>query len=193
MFWALRKTPNYEATVLEGERVLLRPLLVSDATEMFTFVSDPEVTHFLPWEPAKRVETVQNFLEDQIARRKRGESLGFAILEKQGAKMIGSTDLMDLRAKRGQAEIGYLLAKPYWGQGIMTEAARLSVDFGFRCMKLTCVIAWADQENLASVQVMKKLGMTYSGSETRLVKNLSRPYVQYAVERADWTMLPSEE
>jgi ribosomal-protein-alanine N-acetyltransferase len=179
MFWRLRKPANYEDVVLEGVQIFLRPLFVADAEAMFTFVSDAEVTRYLPWEPAPSVKTVVPFLEEQVGRRKRGESVGFAIVHRETGAVIGSTDLMDLTTKRGLAELGYLLAKPYWGQGIMTEAAALTVQWGFQCLKLNRIVAWADRDNTASIRVMEKLGMTPAGSELRLVKEQTRPYVQY--------------
>ena len=107
--------------------------------------------------------------------------------------MIGSTDLMDLKVVKGQAELGYLLAKPYWGIGLMTEAARLTIDFGFRCLKLKTIIAWADEENLASRRVMEKLGMERTGDERRIVKGVVRPYVCYSIQRARWQVKDKQE
>lgn len=186
MFWSFWKTPSYEDVVLDGGRIELRPLLARDAEDMFAFVSDPEVTHYLPWEPAISVDSVRPFLIEQMGRRRRGESVGFSIFWKENGKMIGSTDLMDLKVNKGQAELGYLLARPYWGIGLMTEAARLTIDFGFRCLKLKTIIAWADEENLASRRVMEKLGMTQCGDERRVVKGVVRPYVCYSIQRARW-------
>jgi [ribosomal protein S5]-alanine N-acetyltransferase len=179
---------NRENVELEGDRVLLRALSLTDAEEMFPFVSDPEVTRFLPWEPAPNVETVHHFLQEQVLRRKRGDSLGFALILRETGRMIGSTDLMELKAVKGQAELGYLLARPYWGQGIMTEAATLTAAYAFRALNIGRLCAWADQENTGSRRVMEKLGMHLAGTEVRIVKNESRPYVRYEILRSVWEM-----
>ncbi len=186
MFALFSHTPDREGVRLEGERVLLRPLAVSDAEEMFAYASDPQVTHFLPWEPAPSADAVRPFLAEQVGRRKRGESMGFAIVDLVTNRMVGSTDLMDLRTQRGQAEIGYLLARPCWGQGIMTEAASLTAAYGFRELNLGRLIAWADQENWGSRRVLEKLGMRLAGNEMRIVKGEQRPYVRYELLRAVW-------
>jgi [ribosomal protein S5]-alanine N-acetyltransferase len=188
LFTRLTPIAQRETVELTGERILLRPLALSDAEEMFTFVSDVEVTRFLPWEPAPNVETVLNFLQEQIGRRKRGDSLGFAMILKETGRMIGSTDLMELKAVKGQAELGYLLARAYWGQGIMTEAATLTAGYAFRNLNVGRLCAWADQENKASRRVMEKLGMHLAGTEIRIVKNESRPYVRYEILRSVWEM-----
>ena len=186
MFALFSSTPNREHIHLNGAQILLRPLAVGDAEEMFAFASDPDVTRFLPWEPAPSADAVRPFLSEQVGRRKRGESLGFAIVYKPSGVMIGSTDLMDLKAQRGQAELGYLLARPFWGQGIMTEATSLTIDYAFGPMNLGRLIAWADQDNWASRRVLEKLGMNLVGMETRLVKGENRPYVRYEILRATW-------
>lgn len=186
MFALFSHTPNRENVLLEGPRVLLRPLAVADAEDMYAFASDPFVTRYLPWEPAPSADAVRPFLQDQVGRRKRGESLGFAIVDRATGAMVGSTDLMDLKAVRGQAELGYLIARPYWGQGWMTEAAALTADYGFREMNLGRLVAWADEENAASRRVMEKLGMRLAGAEVRTVKGEQRPYVRYEVLRAMW-------
>lgn len=169
-----------------GDRVLLRPLSVRDDLDMYLYASDPEVTRFLPWEPAPSPDSVRPFLEEQVARRRRGESMAFAIVFTETGRMVGSTDIMDMRMKRGQAELGYLIARPYWGRGLMTEAARLTLCCAFDTLGIERITAWADEENVASQRVMQKLGMTLSGNENRWVKGERRPYVQYALDRATW-------
>lgn len=174
--------------LLVGERILLRPLCADDAPNMFAYARDPHVTRFLPWEPAPDAESVRPFLEDQVAKRRKGTALGLAIVLKETGQMIGSTDLMNLSfptllrwhgPKRG--ELGYLLARAHWGQGIMTEAAGLTLDHAFGALGLTQVFAWADAQNAGSRRVLEKLGMCTRGSETRFVKGERRFYLRYEI------------
>ncbi|MBC8104330.1 MAG: GNAT family N-acetyltransferase [Cytophagales bacterium] len=180
------RDPFAETLRLVGERVILRPLMIEDAPAMFAYARDSEVTRFLPWEPAATVESVLPFLQDQVSRRTRQESLGMAILLAETGEMIGSTDLMDLRRIRGEGEIGYLLAQPYWGRGLMTEAARMTLECGFGRLKLTRVTAYADAENRGSRRVLEKLGMNPWGSEMRVVHGEDRLYIRYQIRRATW-------
>lgn len=180
------RDPFAETLLLTGENVVLRPLQVTDTGAMFTYASDPEVTRFLPWEPATEVESVRPFLFDQVGRRKRHESLGLAILLRETGEMIGSTDLMDLKRTRGEAELGYLLALSHWGRGLMTEAARLTLQHGFGRLRLICIRAYADAHNAGSRRVLEKIGMHVVGTEIRTVHHEDRPYIQYEIRRADW-------
>lgn len=186
MFALFSHIPNREHIVLTGQQVLLRPLTVTDAEAMLVFASDPQVTRFLPWTPETNVETVRSFLADQVGRRKRGDALGFAVVSRETGVMIGSTDLMNLRAARGEAELGYLLHRDFWGRGVMTEAAHLTLSYGFEEMGLQRVYAWADQENQGSRRVLEKQGMQAALTEMRLVKGERRPYVCYEILRRDW-------
>jgi [ribosomal protein S5]-alanine N-acetyltransferase len=171
---------------LGGGRVLLRPLRTDDAEALFLCASDALVTQFLPWHPATDIESVRNFLADQVARRKRGESLGLAVL--LNGILIGSVDLMGLHGakKTGVAEIGYLLNRSYWGQGLMTEAAVLARDHGFMAFALKVLIGFADESNTGSRRVLEKLGMRHAGEEFRTVKNEERRYMRYELSRAEW-------
>lgn len=185
-FWR-RKKPTAPEIRLEGERVAIRPLAMSDAEPMFGYASDPAVTHFLPWHPATLIDTVRAFLLQQLARRRRGESVGFAIELRDSGRMIGSTDLMGLKVgDRDSAELGYILAREYWGQGLMTEAARLTLQYGFSSLGLRRVDAFADTDNIGSRRVLEKLGMRAVGTENRMVKNEERVYVRYAITRLEW-------
>ena len=173
---------------LVGERVFLRPLCADDAPAMFDYACDPLVTRFLPWEPAPDVESVRPFLEDQVGKRRRGAALGLAVVLKETGQMIGSTDLMDLSFPTvlkwhgpKRAELGYLLARPFWGQGIMTEAAGLTLGHAFGALGLTQIFAWADAENASSRRVLEKLGLCTRGSETREVKGARRLYIRYEI------------
>ncbi len=174
--------------LLVGERVLLRPLRADDAPAMFDYARDPLVTRFLPWEPAPDVESVRPFLEDQVGKRRRGDALGLAVVLKGTGEMIGSTDLINLSFPTvlkwhgpKRAELGYLLARSFWGQGLMTEAAGLTVAHAFGALGLTQIFAWADAENAGSRRVLEKLGMCTRGSEIREVKGARRLYLRYEI------------
>jgi RimJ/RimL family protein N-acetyltransferase len=180
--------PLADDLILAGDRVLLRPLCVEDAEAMYAYACDPFVTRFLPWEPAPDVDSVRPFLRDQVRKRQRSQALGLAIILKATGQMIGSTDLMDLSFPTvlrwhgpKRAELGYLLARPFWGQGIMTEAAGLTLGHAFGALGLTQIFAWADGENQGSLRVLEKLGMCTRGTEIRDIKGERRLYIRYEI------------
>ena len=179
---------DWETVQIVGERIFLRPISMDDADGMFACAGDKNVTRFLPWEPAPSVDSVRPFLTDQIGRRRRGESLAFSIILKETGAFVGSTDLMKLRAGQstGEAELGYILAAPFWGSGLMPEAARLTLAFAFTQLGKKRVTAYADTENKRSCRVLEKLGMTRTGTENRTVKREKRLYARYEIAKAAW-------
>jgi [ribosomal protein S5]-alanine N-acetyltransferase len=172
--------------VLEGDRLRLRPLTLEDGAAMFLYASDPEVTKYLPWEPAMSAESVRPFLAEQVWRRKQGTAYTFGIIWKETGELIGSTSLMGLstwRFWRRQAELGYILRRDFWGRGVMTEAAQMTLDFAFRSLRVRRVYAWADTENTASCRVLEKIGMQFYDKEERIVNKEKRAYHRYEVFR----------
>ncbi|MCX6367392.1 MAG: GNAT family N-acetyltransferase [Armatimonadetes bacterium] len=188
-FWRAKTSPPLVAIELVGERVLLRPVALSDAEDMFVFVGDPEVVHFLPWKPATELHGVQAFLEQQQARRKSGESLAFSVILRETGKVIGSTDLMQLLARDRHVELGYILGREHWGRGLMSEAAALSRDYAFATFKCKKLVAFADHENIGSRRVLEKIGLQEQGSEWRMVKEINRLYIRYEQTRENWEKL----
>lgn len=185
-FWRSKRAPLADFELV-GERVTLRPLREADAEAMFTFASDPQVTEFLPWYPSPDVEIVRGFIQQQVARRRRGDSLGLALLYKETGQMIGSTDIMHLkRGRKDTVEFGYILAREFWGLGLMSEAAALTVRYCFETLKRTTVVAWADNENNRSRRVLEKVGLRECGSEWREVKGVTRLYIRYELARTVW-------
>ncbi|MEI6432238.1 MAG: GNAT family N-acetyltransferase [bacterium] len=179
MFDFLPRPHRHDSVHLVSERLTLRPLALDDAEDMLLFARDPEVTRYLPWSPNADLSTVRTFLRDQVNRRRRNESLGLAVVLRATNAVIGSTDLMELKRIPGEAELGYILARPYWGQGMMTESARLTLAYGFSEMALSSIHAWADEENFASRKVLQKIGMAFVTTEQRVVKGDQRTYVRY--------------
>jgi [ribosomal protein S5]-alanine N-acetyltransferase len=185
-----RKTASsLPAIELLGERVVLRPVELRDAEDMFVFVADAEVVRFLPWQTASELRGVEAFLEQQQSRRRSGESLAFSVILKESGKVIGSTDIMQLLARNKPVELGYILAREHWGKGLMTEAATLSRDFVFQTLKRQKLVAFADHENIGSRKVLEKIGMIEAGSEWRTVKEFSRLYICYELTRENWEKL----
>ena len=183
VFAPFARPPKRSDLYITGKRLTLRPLSPEDAEAMFGFATDPEVTRFLPWESNTTLPAVRLWLSEQADRRRRGQSLGFAIVHNDTGMMIGSTDLMELKLRAGQAELGYLLARNYWNQGLMSEATHLTLAYGFDTMHLTKIYAWVDEANIASRRVLEKLGMQFAERETRLVKSEYRSYLRYEIER----------
>ena len=84
--------------------------------------------------------------------------------------------LMNIDEKNKNAEIGYWLGKKYWGKGIMREAVKLILQFGFKKLKLERIYAKVLHPNVASAKLLEKSGLRYEGRLRRATLRRGRWY-----------------
>ena len=146
---------------IETERLNLRQRLVSDAKEIFAYASLPEVTWPAGFPPAESVEEEENYLENIMPKRWIEQKIpsGYGICLKGTDEVIGSIDFNHRHAD-DVLEMGYLLHPDYWGQGIVTEAARALINLAFKELGLHKIELTCFGYNLQSQRVAEKLGFT---------------------------------
>jgi RimJ/RimL family protein N-acetyltransferase len=154
--------------VIETERLRLRRPVMEDAAAIFsTYAQDPEVARFVSWSVHPSVDITRKFVEEYcVAGWKTGQVFPWLITLAAGGDVAG---IIDLRPVATRAEIGYVLARRYWGRGLMTEAARAVVEWALAEREIYRVWAVVDLENLASQRVLEKVGMTREGVLRRWV------------------------
>jgi [ribosomal protein S5]-alanine N-acetyltransferase len=146
---------------LETSHLLLRQTQLSDAKAIFDILSDIEVTKYHDLSPPTSLSQVQWLINQRIERFHNHQSIRWGIARKANNVIIGSCGY---RYKSPfLAEVGYELARPYWRQGIMTEALNAILQFGFQTIGLNRIEAMVMLENTASSQLLKKLGFTEEG------------------------------
>jgi len=172
---------------LETRRLILRPLRMGDAKDLFAYASDPQVSRHVLWDTHQSIRDSRMFLRFAIRQYRRGLPGSFAITLKDSGRMIGTVGFMWINPDWASAEVGYSLSRDYWNQGIMTEALREVVAFGFDRLKLNRIEAQHETDNPASGRVMAHVGMQYEGTLRQRLKNKGR-YVDvalYAMLRTD--------
>ena len=145
--------------ILETERLKLREILPSDAEMMYNLNLDPEVIRYTGDPPFASVEEAENFIQNYPDYKKNGYGR-WAVIRKADDEVLGWCGLKYL-PEDDETDIGYRFFKKYWGAGYATEAAKACLDFGFQKLGLETIIARAMHANIASINVMKKLGMQY--------------------------------
>ncbi|MBQ8356424.1 MAG: GNAT family N-acetyltransferase [Clostridia bacterium] len=161
---------------LETERLLLRALRVTDAPDMYDYAKRPEVTRYLLWNPHPDITHTRRYLEYLGGRYRLGQFYDWALISKKDHRMIGTCGFVRFDCPHNCAEIGYVLNPDYHGRGLMPEAARRVMQFGFSVLGLHRIEARYMVENTPSRHVMEKLGMTFEGvrRSSMLVKGLYR-------------------
>lgn len=148
-----------EHSYLETQRLILKPVTLADAQAMFDYASDEETTKHVFEKHGSleqtKLDMVQFFLRDPIGK------YGIFLKEKPNI-LIGTIDLR-INQKHHSAEVGYILNKNFWGQGIVAEAFQKLIELSFERLKLNRVWAMHDVDNSASGRVMQKAGLIYEG------------------------------
>ena len=175
--------------VLTTDRLTLRPWRESDLNDFYEYASVDGVGQMAGWNPHRNVEESKGILSHFI------EGKHVFALEYQG-KVIGSLGIEEyseesypeLNALQGR-EIGYVLSKAYWGQGLMPEAVKAVMDWLFNEEKLDFIIVGHFDRNTQSRRVIEKCGFRFIKAtkfETRYgtVEN-SKDYILYHPERSE--------
>ena len=146
------------AMILETERLILRPWAESDAEECYRYAKDPRVGPDAGWPAHTDVENSRQVIREILAAPET-----YAIVLKETGRPVGSIGLHhnDLAEKENEAELGYWLGVPYWGRGIVPEAAREVLRHAFEDLGLARVWCAYYDGNVKSKRVQEKLGFRY--------------------------------
>lgn len=144
--------------ILSTERLTLREMVPADLDFVAAMLADPEVMRFYP-KTYTRAEA-QEWLDRQRARYAReGHALWLASLRSGGP--VGQIGLVRQTVRGAhETEVGYLLAREFWGQGLATEAARACRNHAFQALGRPRVISLIRPENAPSRRVAERAGMT---------------------------------
>lgn len=168
---------------LETERLLLRKMTEADLPALYAYGRDPEVSKYVTWEQHRSLDDTRMYLDFVLHRYNNEQLAPWAIEHKESSEMIGTIDFVYWKPNQHIAEIGYALHREYWGKGIMTEAAKRIIQFGFEEMNLVRIEAVCLPENTGSFRVMEKAGLEYEGMlrKARYIKGENRDIKMYAI------------
>lgn len=148
---------------LSTPRLNLRELTLDDAQDIFRIRSDYEVTRYNSGIAYDRIDQARDLIQAIRSAYADGAELRWGITLKDDPAVIGMCGFNYWVRHDRRASIGYDLARAYWGQGLMTEAVRAVVEFGFANMNLNRIEADADGRNPASARVLHKVGFHDEG------------------------------
>ena len=172
--------------MIQSERLTLREFRGDDFDAVHSYACDVEVVRYMPWGPNTDDET-RAFLERAQSYASADPRTGYelAVVETSADRLIGG---IGLDANDQQGVLGYCFARPAWGQGFATEAARLILDFGFETLGIHRVRAGCDSENAASLRVLEKIGMRREGyfKHDCQIRGVWRDTVAFAILSDEW-------
>lgn len=143
---------------LETERLLLRRVNTTDIKEIFALRSNPETMKYIPRPLLKTDEDALEHIAMIDTKIETNEGINWAITLKDCPKLIGVIGHYRIKPEHYRAEIGYMLLPEYHGKGIISEAVKEAVNYGFQVMKLHSIEAIIDPDNDGSAKVLEKNG-----------------------------------
>ena len=141
----------------------LRPSVITDVEAMFAMLSDQESMKYWSDPPISTLDEAVAVLMKDLDSDARGDSMCWAVTQKGQDEMIGKCILFQFSQQNQRAEIGYLLNRKYWRQGVMNQALGAMIDFAFNTLNLHRIEADVDVENIPSLALLEKLGFEREG------------------------------
>ena len=166
---------------LTTRRLILREILPGDAADVFSFLSDPIVQKYdvdpVMQEPAQAAAWIESFRVHFENKR----VLLWGICLKDENRVIGDAAFMFFDQCYYKTDLGYTLARPYWRQGIMTEAVAELVKFGFQVLRLHRINVDTRMDNAGSVGLMRALGFRHEGTRRECIRNQDGSYQNWGL------------
>jgi ribosomal-protein-alanine N-acetyltransferase len=141
----------------------LRPSKLSDAEGLLAMLSDPQSMKYWSDQPISNIEDATRVLEKDLESDARGNSMCWSVFLNGQDRMIGKCILFQFSQANQRAEIGYILNRKYWRQGLMQQALEAVIEFAFNTLKLHRIEADVDTENTGSLGILEKLGFQREG------------------------------
>lgn len=181
---------RFDTLRLDTPRLRLRPLQSGDAPAVYALHADPVALRYWstpPWDdPAQADPLIER---DQKALAE-GDYLRLALQRRADGRLIGLCSLFAFHLPSRRCELGYLLRREDWGQGLMHEALAALLDYGFGVLDLNRIEADIDPRNTASRRILDRLGFTEEGRlrERWIVAGEVSDSALYGLLRRDWAL-----
>ena len=162
-------------TVIETDRLLLRPWRRDDTEALHSLWTEPDVRRYLWDDVVIPFDTAEQLVEDHLLAQEQWKLGYWAIFRAGDSQLAGFCGFR--RIEEGpEIELLYGLRSEHWGKGLATEASRAALGYLWQATSYQRVYARTDPPNSRSVEVMKRLGMRHdSTTATRIVYVLARP------------------
>lgn len=157
----LGTTRTNQSVDIRTDRLHLRLFTREDSDAYAAIMGDRDVGKWFPRGEGYTREEAEKSLNYILEHwNKHGFGI-WAVTHKEDNAFLGRCGL-NLVAATSETEVDFVIAKNYWGRGYATEAARAALAHGFQILNLERIIALAKPDNVASIRVIKKIGMRHN-------------------------------
>ncbi len=183
--------PTYR---IHTARLALRPFQAGDLSDLYAFHARPDVARFLYWEARSLAETQQVLARKQTENSltEEGARLSLAVVLQTSATLIGEVSLVWQSRLHQQGEVGFVFHPDYQGHGYASEATRAILALGFDELGLQRIVGRCDARNVASYQLMARLGMRREAHfiHNEIFKGAWGDEFVYALLQDEWRAQP---
>ena len=151
-------------TCIVSPRLTLRPVAASDIADLLEVNGDPAVTRFLPYPTWQSATDGAAWLSRMEALAASGAGQQLVLVRNGDSKVIGGLLAFRYEEASGRLEIGYVLGRNHWGQGLMREAIVAMCSHAFTSMNIRRIEAEVDPANIASNQLLLGIGFILEGT-----------------------------
>lgn len=173
---------------LTGPRLTLRHLTTADAGDLFAVFSDPQVTRYWSTGPWPAMADATAYIEGIHRGLERRELFQWGIEHGAPARVIGTCTLLNVSSVHERAEIGFALARAFWGRGLAREAVSALLTFAFGELGLHRIEADVDPRNERSIRLLEGMGFRREGilRERYLVSGERQDALMLGLLRREW-------
>lgn len=177
---------------MQTDRLILRPWQESDAESLYRYASDPDIGPIAGWPPHTSVSDSLEIIRTVFAAPE-----VYAVVLKDTNEPVGSCGIMfsnglhSANMTQREAEIGYWIGKPYWGQGLIPEAVNALLSRCFNELGLDAVWCGHYDGNVKSRRVIQKCGFKYHHTDHEVVSPLGDKRTEhfYRMTKEDYNAL----
>jgi len=145
---------------LTTRRLKLRPFTLADIPSLFDILQQPGIMDYFTNPITPDLPRVERIVNNTLAHWQE-HGYGWWALELLSDPILAGWCGLTYLPESGETEVAYLIRQELWGQGLVPEAALLSLEFGFEKIGLQRIICLTHPDNLRSQRVALKIGMHY--------------------------------
>jgi len=145
--------------ILETERLYLREMTIKDAANAYLLNLDPDVLKYTGDDAFENIESARGFLEN-YDHYKKYDFGRWAVIHKSTNTFLGWCGLK-YTPELHEYDIGFRFFKKHWNKGYATESAKACINLGFEKYDITEIVGRAMSENIGSIKVLEKIGLTF--------------------------------
>ena len=185
-----QKMPTLAPEFLDTPRLQLRRLNASDGLGLFNIFSNADVARYLSAPPMASPADAEKKLGDLMAQYASDSAFQLAVTRNDTGELIGTCTIWNIYLQNRRGEIGYVLAKPFWGNGYMSEALAALIDYIFDEKDFHRLEADIDPRNVPSATILERLGFKREGlmRERWIVAGEISDSALYGLLASDWRM-----